>query len=47
MAIIDFPTLDGAIAFTQDPSLPATMAAGGVEGPPTVYIVNEADVATY
>ena len=43
----DFATLDGAIAFTQDPSLPAAMAKGGVTGAPQVWIANEADAATY
>jgi hypothetical protein len=43
----DFATLEGAIAFTQDPTLPAAMAAGGVDSAPTIFIVNEADVATY
>ncbi len=43
----DFATLDGARAFSQDPSLPAAMARGGVDGPPQVWIVDEADAATY
>jgi hypothetical protein len=43
----DFATLDGAVAFTQDPSLPEAMAKGGVDGPPQVWIVNEADEARY
>ena len=43
----DFATLDGAIAFTQDPSLPAAMAKGGVTGHPQVWITNEADAASY
>ena len=43
----DFATLDGAIAFTQDPSLPAAMAKGGVTGHPQVWITNEADAAAY
>jgi hypothetical protein len=43
----DFATLEGAIAFTQDASLPGAMAAGGVEGAPTVYVVSESDVASY
>ena len=43
----DFATLEGARAFTQDPSLPAAMARGGVEGPPEVWIVDEADARQY
>ena len=43
----DFATLEGAVAFTQDPSLPAAMAEGGVDGAPQVWIVNEADEARY
>ncbi len=47
VVVNDFATLEGAIAFTQDPALPTALAAGGVQGAPTVYIVNESDVATY
>ena len=43
----DFATLDGALAFTKDPSLPAAMAAGGVDGAPQVWIVNEAETRAY
>jgi hypothetical protein len=43
----DFATLEGAVAFTQDPSLPAAMARGGVDGAPQVWIMNEADAAAY
>ncbi len=43
----DFATLEGAQAFTQDPSLPAAMARGGVAGAPQVWIVDEADAKTY
>jgi hypothetical protein len=43
----DFATLEGAQAFTQDPSLPAAMAKGGVTGAPQVWITNEADAAAY
>jgi hypothetical protein len=43
----EFASLDGARAFTQDPSLPAAMARGGVEGAPQVWIVDEADASTY
>jgi hypothetical protein len=43
----DFATLDGARAFSTDPSLPEAMARGGVDGAPQVWIVNEADAAAY
>ena len=43
----DFATLEGARAFSQDPSLPAAMGRGGVEGMPQVWIVDEADARTY
>jgi quinol monooxygenase YgiN len=43
----DFATLEGAQAFTQDPSLPAAMAKGGVTGAPQVWITNETDAAAY
>lgn len=43
----DFATLDGAIAFSQDPSLPAAMAKGGVDGAPQVWIANEVDATAY
>jgi hypothetical protein len=43
----DFASLDGARAFSQDPSLPEAMARGGVEGHPQVWIVEEADAAQY
>lgn len=47
VVISDFASYEGAVAFSQDPSLPAAMAAGGVQGAPTVYIVNESDAASY
>jgi hypothetical protein len=43
----DFATLEGALAFTQDPSLPAAMERGGVDGAPQVWIVNEAEARRY
>ena len=43
----DFATLEGAVAFTQDPSLPAAMAAGGVVGAPQVWIASDAEAKTY
>jgi hypothetical protein len=47
VVVNDFATLDGARAFTQDPSLPAVMARGGVDGSPQVWIVDEADARAY
>jgi hypothetical protein len=43
----DFATLEGALAFTQDPSLPAAMERGGVDGAPQVWIVEEAEAKRY
>ncbi|MEI8333550.1 MAG: cyclase [Chloroflexota bacterium] len=43
----DFTTLEGARAFSQDPSLPAAMERGGVDGAPQVWIVEEAAARTY
>jgi hypothetical protein len=43
----EFATLEGARAFSQDPSLPAAMARGGVDGAPQVWIANEADTRVY
>ena len=43
----DFATLEGARAFAQDPSLPEAMQRAGVDGPPQVWIVEEADEARY
>jgi len=43
----DFATLEGALAFAQDPSLPEAMARGGVEGHPQVWIANEAETRRY
>ena len=43
----DFATLEGARAFAQDPSLPAAMARGGVDGSPQVWITNEVETRQY
>ena len=43
----DFATLEGARAFSQDPSLPAVMERGGVDGQPQVWIVEEAEAKGY
>ena len=45
--VTDFATLEGARAFSQDPSLPAAMERGGVDGAPQVWIVEEADAKQY
>jgi hypothetical protein len=47
LIVNEFATLAGAIAFSQDPSLPTAMAAGGVDGAPQVWIANEAETRTY
>jgi hypothetical protein len=43
----DFATIEGARAFTQDPSLPEAMQRGGVDGAPQVWIVDEAEAKQY
>jgi heme-degrading monooxygenase HmoA len=43
----DFATLEGAQAFSRDPSLPAAMERGGVEGSPQVWIVEESEAKQY
>lgn len=43
----EFATAEGARAFSQDPSLPAAMKEGGVEGPPQVWIANEVEARQY
>ncbi|MHB8460489.1 MAG: hypothetical protein ACYDAK_12310 [Candidatus Limnocylindrales bacterium] len=45
---MDEPTpLEGARSFSQDPSLPAAMQRGGVEGAPQVWILDEAETRLY
>jgi len=43
----DFATVDGARAFSEEPSLPAAMQRGWVEGHPQVWIVEEGEAASY
>ena len=43
----DFATIEGALAFTQDSSLPGAMQRGGVDGAPQVWIVDEAEARAY
>ena len=47
LIVNEFATLEGARAFSQDPSLPAAMARGGVDGAPQVWITNEAETRVY
>jgi heme-degrading monooxygenase HmoA len=47
VVVTDFATLDGARAFTQDPSLKEVMARAGVDSSPQVWIVEEAGSRTY
>lgn len=43
----EFATLEGALAFMQDPSLPAAMERGGVDGHPQVWLADEAETKSY
>ncbi len=43
----EFATLEGARSFSQDPSLPAAMQRGGVQGAPQVWILDEAETKQY
>lgn len=43
----DFATLDGARAFTQDPSLAGAMERAGVTGRPQVWIADETESRRY
>jgi hypothetical protein len=43
----EFATLEGAQAFSQDPSLPAAMERGGIDAPPQVWIVDEVEARKY
>lgn len=45
--VIDFASVDGAVAFSRDASLRDAMAKGGVIGAPTVFLGDEADVRAY
>ncbi len=47
VVVNDFAAADGVQAFLDDPSLPAAMERGGVEGPPQRWIVEEADSKRY
>ena len=43
----EFATLEGARAFSTDPSLPAAMERRGVDGSPQAWIVEEAEAKGY
>ncbi len=43
----DFATLEGARAFSKDPSLPEVMGRAGVDSAPQVWIVDEAEALRY
>jgi hypothetical protein len=43
----EFATLEGARAFSTDPSLPDAMQRGGVDKAPQVWIVDEAESKRY
>ncbi len=43
----EFATLEGARAFSQDPSLPAAMARGGVDGSPQIWFVEDGESVQY
>ena len=47
LIVNEFATLDGARAFAQDPSLPQVMQRAGVDGPPQVWIADEAETKRY
>lgn len=47
VVVNDFATLEGAQAFTQDPSLPEAMERGGVDSEPQAWIVEEAEARQY
>ena len=43
----EFGTLDGALAFMQDPSLKEAMSRAGVDSEPSVWVVDEVERASY
>ncbi len=47
LIVNDFKSLEGARAFAQDPSLPDVMHRAGVDGPPQVWIVEDAETKRY
>ncbi len=47
VVVSDFAAADGIKSFMEDPTLPEAMERGGVDGPPQVWIVEEADSKRY
>ncbi len=47
VVVNDFATLEGARAFSQDPTLPEVMGRAGVDSAPQVWIVEEAESKAY
>jgi hypothetical protein len=47
LIVNEFATLEGARAFSQDPSLPEAMQRGGVDRAPQVWIVDDAETKRY
>lgn len=47
VVINHFGSIEGARAFSQDPSLKDVMHDAGVDGPPTVWLVTETETVTY
>lgn len=45
--VTEFATLDGARGFMTDPSLKEAMAKAGVDGSPTIYLVEQAEEERY
>ena len=47
VVVNEFATLDGARAFSTDPSLPEAMQRAGVDSAPLVWIVDDAEARAY
>jgi heme-degrading monooxygenase HmoA len=47
VVVNEFATLEGARAFSQDPSLADAMSRAGVDRAPQVWIVEEAEAKAY
>ncbi|MGA2514543.1 MAG: hypothetical protein ABSG37_13155 [Candidatus Limnocylindrales bacterium] len=47
LIVNEFATLEGAQAFSQDPSLPQAMERGGIDRAPQVWILDEAEAKLY
>ena len=44
---VEFPSVDAARSFTQDPGLREAMERGGVEGEPHVHLRDEVEAVEY